>query len=229
VTFLQHLQEFLAIQAHRQPDKKLLGRIPHATEKPVTLFLHGIRLLLAFQQEAAARAPGWRDPLGKRAQWLARVRAMMDIGAAYTVVRTASHARDQLRSIRKVLAPEATPGDSVAAGIHPILKGDLALRYALAGHTHAVRRDTFTRGSALPQVYLNTGSWVSRLALPRPDDVTAEVVAWLRKPTTEQIPLRDVPPRCTFAFIQAAYGGPAHASLCLWEGGNRGQYRVLDP
>jgi hypothetical protein len=90
-----------------------------------------------------------------------------------------------------------------------------------------VRRDVLKSGKALQQVYLNMGSWLSRLALPRPEEMTAEVVAWLRKPTREDIPLRDVPPRCTFAFIQAANGGPANASLCLWEGGSSGQYRVL--
>jgi hypothetical protein len=40
--------------------------------------------------------------------------------------------------------------------------------------------------------------------------------------------LREVPPRCVFAFIQAANGGPANASLCLWEGEeSMRQYRVL--
>ena len=75
-------------------------------------------------------------------------------------------------------------------------------------------------------MYLDTGSWLSRLALPRPEEVTLEVVAWLRKPTREHIPLRDVPLRCTFALIQAAERRPCHASLCLREGGSRGHYRV---
>src|SRR5262249_35597014 len=115
----------------------------------------------------------------------------------------------------------------VAAGIHPLLKSDHSLRYALAGHTHKVRRDVFKSRAVPQQAYLNTGSWLSRLALPRPEEITAEVVAWLREPTREQIPLRDVPPRCTFAYIQATNGGPANATLCLWEGGSNGQYRIL--
>jgi hypothetical protein len=86
-------------------------------------------------------------------------------------------------------------------------------------YTHKVRLDPFTSGKAPPQKYLNTGSWLSRLALSRPEELTPEVVAWLRKPTREHIPLRDVPPRCTFALIQAGSGGPSNASLCLWEGG----------
>jgi UDP-N-acetylglucosamine diphosphorylase/glucosamine-1-phosphate N-acetyltransferase len=227
VEFIQHMQELLATGARSQPAKKLLDRAPNPDEKPVTLFLHGLQLLIAFQQEAVARAPGWKEPLGRRAVFRARMQMMMDLVPTYLAVRRGSHAKDQTRSIRTICAPSATLGDSVAAGIHPLLKSDQSLRYALAGHTHKVRLDTFTGGKALQQVYLNTGSWLSRLALPRPEEVTAEMVAWLHKPTGEHIPLRDVPPRCTFAFIQAANGEPANASLCLWEGGSSGQHRIL--
>jgi UDP-2,3-diacylglucosamine pyrophosphatase LpxH len=227
VEFIQHMQEMLATEARSQPARKLLDRVPNSEAKPVTLFLQGLQLLIAFQREAAARSPGWKEPLGKSAALRARMQTMMDLVPPYLAVRRASHANDQIRAIRKICAPSATPGDSVAAGIHPILKSDHSLRYALAGHTHKVRRDAFRSGKAPQQVYLNTGSWLSRLALPRPVEVTPEVVAWLRTPTWERIPLRDVPPRCAFAFIQAANGGPADASLCLWEGGIRGQYRML--
>jgi hypothetical protein len=227
VEFIQHLQELLATEARSQPDKKLLERAPNPDEKPITLFRQGLQLLIAFQREAAGRSPGWTDPIGRRAAWRARIQTLMDIVPPYLAVRRGSHATDQTRSIRTICASSATPRDSVAAGIYPILKSDLSLRYALAGHTHKVRRDAFKSGTAQQQVYLNTGSWLSRLALPRSEEVTAEVVAWLRKPTREHIPLRDVPPRCTFAFIQAANGGPANATLCLWEGGSSGQHRIL--
>jgi hypothetical protein len=227
VEFIQHLQELLSTGARSQAPRKLLDRAPSPDEKPVTLFLQGIQLLIAFQREAAARAPGWKDPLGRRAAFLARVQTLMDLVPPYLAVRRGNHAKDHTGSIRKIFAPPAMPGDSVAAGIHPLLKSDHSLRYALAGHTHRLRLDAFKSGNALQQAYMNTGSWLSRLALPRPEEVTAEVVAWLRKPTREHIPLREVPPRCTFAFIQAKNGGPANASLCLWELGSRAQYRTL--
>jgi UDP-2,3-diacylglucosamine pyrophosphatase LpxH len=227
VEFIQHLQELLATEAHSQPDRKLLDRVPQPDENPVMLFRQGIQLLIAFQREAAARAPGWKEPLGRRAALWARLQTLMDLVTSYLAVRGGSHAKDHTRSIRKIFAPPATPGDSVAAGIHPLLKSDHSLRYALAGHTHRLRFDKFKSGKAR-QVYLNTGSWLSRLALPRPEEVTEELVAWLRKPTREDIPLREAPPRCAFAFIQAANGGPANANLCLWEGEeSMRQYRVL--
>ena len=79
--------------------------------------------------------------------------------------------------------------------------------------------------TAEQQVYLNTGSWMSRLALPAPGEVTLELVAWLYEPDRGHIPLREVPPQCVFALVNAAEG-PSSASLCIWEGGSR-QYRVL--
>jgi hypothetical protein len=230
VEFIQHLQELLEMlttEARSQPARRLLDQTPKPDKKPVTLYRQGIQLLIAYQREAAARSPEWKDPLGRRAALMARMQTLLDLVPPYLAVRGASHAQDQARSIRTICAPSATPGDSVVAGIRPLLESDHSLRYALAGHTHKVRRDTFKSATAPQQVYLNTGSWLSRLALPRPEEVTAEVIAWLRKPTREQIAVRDVPPQCTFAFIQATNGGPAHASLCIWEGGSSGRHRIL--
>ncbi len=75
-------------------------------------------------------------------------------------------------------------------------------------------------------MYLNTGGWTWWLALPAPEEVTPELVAWLREPDWGNIPLRDIPPQCVFALVNAAEG-PSSASLCVWEGGGNGQYRVL--
>jgi UDP-2,3-diacylglucosamine pyrophosphatase LpxH len=228
VEFIQHMQEILATGTRSEPARKLLDPVPDREKKPIILFLQGLQLLMAFQREAAARSPGWKQPLGERALLQERIQAMMEIALLYGAVSRGSHAKDQTRSIRTICASSVTPGDSVAAGMLPILKSDGSLRYALAGHTHKVRLDLLKSGKT-QQMYLNTGSWLSRLALPRPEEVTPEVVAWLRKPARELVPLRDVPPRCTFALIQSANGGPSHASLCLWEGESKGQYRVLDP
>ena len=123
--------------------------------------------------------------------------------------------------------PTAAKGDSVAAGMHPVLKCNPSLRYALAGHTHKARIDPIKAGRAEQQTYLNTGSWLARLALPAPGEVTPELVAWLSKPDRGHIPLREVPPQCVFAVVNATPGEPSSASLCVWEGGCNGQYRVL--
>ena len=229
VEYIQHLQEILSTGAQSRPARRLLELVPNQEEKPVTLFVQGIQLLMAFQREAAARSPGWKEPLGKRALLQTRTQTMMEVALLYKAVSSGSHTKEQTRSIKKICSPSATPGDSVAAGMHPILKSDHSLRYALAGHTHKVRLDPLKSRKAPPRMYLNTGSWLSRLALPRPEEVTPELVAWLRKPTREHIPLRDVPPRCTFALIQAGSGGPSHASLCLWDTESEGQFRVLAP
>jgi hypothetical protein len=111
--------------------------------------------------------------------------------------------------------------------MHSVLNSDPSICYAIAGHTHAVRIDMLRDGTADQQVYLNTGSWMSRLALPAPGEVTPELVAWLREPDWEHIPLREVPPQYVFALINAAIEGPCSASLCVWEGGSNGQYQVL--
>jgi hypothetical protein len=57
--------------------------------------------------------------------------------------------------------------------------------------------------------------------------VTPELVAWLREPDWGHIPLREVPPRFVFALMNASPGEASSASLCIWEGGSNGQYRVL--
>jgi len=229
VEYLQHLQEILASGTQSRPAKRLLELVPNQEEKLVNLFVQGIQLLMAFQREASARSPDWKDPLGKRRLLETQLHTIMEVALLYKAVSRGSHAKDQARSIREICAPSATPGDSVAAGMHPLLKSDHSLRYALAGHTHKVRIDQFKTRNASQQMYMNTGSWLSRLALPRPKDVTPQVVDWLRKPTREYVPLRDVPPRCIFALIQSTKCGPSHASLCIWEGGSNGQYRVLSP
>jgi UDP-2,3-diacylglucosamine pyrophosphatase LpxH len=230
VEFIQRLQEMLEMLGtgeRTQVANKLLDRAPNPEEKPVSLFRQGIQLLIAFQREAAARSPRWKEPVGNGVAFRARMQTLIGLVPLYLAVSRGSHAKDLTKAIRTICAPSATPRDSVAAGIHPILERDHSLQYALAGHTHKVRFDAFKSRAAPQQVYLNTGSWLSRLALPRPEEVTAEAVAWLRQPTREHVPMRDVPPRCAFAFIQATNGGSANASLCLWEGGSSGQYRVL--
>jgi hypothetical protein len=85
------------------------------------------------------------------------------------------------------------------------------------------RIDSINGGS---QVYLNTGTWTTRYAIPEPDGITPELIAWLRRPDWTDIPLRDMT-QLVFACIQAEDGSPSHATLCAWEGGVNGTYRSL--
>ena len=137
----------------------------------------------------------------------------------------------------EAIAAACTPatyqmGESVAAGMHNVLRSDPTLRYAIAGHTHMVRIDPIKSEATEQQVYLNTGSWTTRVALPAPGEITAEVAAWLRQPDWTNIPLRDVT-QFTFALIEGereenqTHRSPSSASLCVWKGGKNGHYRVL--
>lgn len=110
--------------------------------------------------------------------------------------------------------------ESVTQGMQAVLGRDPSLRYAIAGHTHMARIQPQLQRS---QIYLNTGSWTSRFASPVPDEVTPALVDWLQEPQWNTIPLRDVT-QFVFALVTAEENGPAHASLCAWEGKG---YRVL--
>jgi len=116
--------------------------------------------------------------------------------------------------------------------MHNVLRSDPTLRYAIAGHTHMLRIDPIKSEAREQQVYLNTGSWTMRVALPTPGEITAEVATWLRQPDWTNIPLRDVT-QFTFTLIKGerdenqAHRSPSSASLCVWEGGKNGHYRVL--
>jgi UDP-2,3-diacylglucosamine pyrophosphatase LpxH len=227
VEAVQHVQEILDAGTHGTR-QGLLHLAPGEKHNPVTLFEQAIKVLMAFQREAAARSPAWKEPLGKRAALQAQVRAIMEVHMLRKTLSRVSKNRGVTEAIAAICTPPAAAnGDSVAAGMHPVLKCDPSLRYALAGHTHKARIDPLKGGKARQQVYLNTGSWLSRLAWPVPGEVTPDLVAWLREPDWGHIPLREVPPRFVFALMNASPGEASSASLCIWEGGSNGQYRVL--
>ena len=117
-------------------------------------------------------------------------------------------------------------GESVAAGMRSVLENDPTLRYAIAGHTHQMYIDHIPDGTIQPQIYFNTGSWTTHLALPRPEEVTPELVAWLRKPDWNAVPLRDIT-QFLFVLVTSDDDEPTTAHLCVWKGGTHGSYRVL--
>ncbi len=130
--------------------------------------------------------------------------------------------------LAEALAEICIPGpyamaEDVARGMHTVLANNPAVRYAIAGHTHMMRNDRPKDGT---QVYLNTATWTSRYALPARDELTPQLIEWLRQPDWSDVPLRDVT-QMVFALIEAEEGNPSHASLCAWEGGMDGHYRIL--
>ena len=118
-------------------------------------------------------------------------------------------------------------GEGVATGMHRVLENDSTLRYAIAGHTHQMRFDSIPSTDAQhSQTYFNTGSWTTHLALPKPEEVTPELVTWLRDPNWNAIPLRDTT-QFLFVLVTSADDELATAHLCMWEGGVHDSYRVL--
>jgi UDP-2,3-diacylglucosamine pyrophosphatase LpxH len=196
--------------------KPLAGLSPGEERIPVKLFVHAMADFAAFQQDMVAHAPDFTEPLGQEA---AQADAMME----FVQVREAL-SLPLVEAITAICTPLVyRMAESTARGMLHVLHSDSTLRYAIAGHTHMDRIDPVNNGS---QVYLNTGSWTARYALPGPGEITPEVIEWLRRPDWNAIPLRDLT-RLVFAFIHAGEGSPSYASLCAWEGGVKGTYRVL--
>lgn len=203
------------------PYTPLAGLEPGEKRDTVKLFSAAMMDFAAFQQDMQARKTDWTPVAG------------LDIAQAQT------NALVEFSMLRETLAQpvvEAIPAictpatyqmaEEVATGMHHVLKNDPGLRYAIAGHTHMVRIDPLNQGQ---QVYLNTGSWTTRIAQPAPGEITPALIEWLRTPDWQNIPLRDVS-QFIFAMITAAPDGEtpaASASLCVWEGGAKGRYRIL--
>jgi UDP-2,3-diacylglucosamine pyrophosphatase LpxH len=223
VELVQHVRELLDTGAHGQVPHPVPGEEGH----PVTLFAQAVMDLVAFQQQAVARSPGWKDPLGEEDALQAQAQIMMEIAMLRETLSRVDKDEDIIEAIAAIctLTMDAME-DSVTVGMHTVLNSDPSLRYALAGHTHTARIDPIIGHTAEPQVYLNTGSWTTKLALPASGEVTPELVAWLREPDWGNIPLRHIPLQCVFALVDATKG-PSSASLCIWDGGSNGRYRVL--
>src|SRR5207247_6550736 len=103
--------------------------------------------------------------------------------------------------------------ESTAKGIQHTLHNDHSVRYAIAGHTHMHRINSINGGS---QVYLNTGTWTTRFALPDPDEITSELIAWLSKQDWNAITLHNMP-QLVFALIRSEEGSPSSFNLFVCE------------
>jgi hypothetical protein len=200
--------------------KALANLQPGEEHNPVRMFEETMMDFVAFQEDMVAH----------KSDWAPRTE---DLQISPEVLQEFVMLRDALAlPLQEAVSTICTPityqmGESVALGIQSVLKADPRLRYAIAGHTHMERIDPVSEGT---QVYLNTASWTVRLSPPAPGQITGTdgpvLMNWLHHPDWNNIPLRDVT-QLTFALVTATNSGPASASLCVWEGGLYGNYRVL--
>lgn len=206
------------------PREALADLAPGEEGIPATLFEKAMIDFAAFHQDMLAHTPGWNA-----VESILQAHSSDTYDAQADAIKEFFMLRDALslppvEAVKAILAATAYPmEESVARGMQQVLYADPMLRYAIAGHTHMLRRDALNGGS---QVYLNTATWTARYALPKADEITPELVEWLRKPDANALPLRDVT-QLVFAYIHAEEDGPGKASLCAWAGGEKGHYQVL--
>jgi UDP-2,3-diacylglucosamine pyrophosphatase LpxH len=208
----------LTMELFSETRKSLATLTPGEERIPAKLFEHAMIDFAAFQHAMLLRKPDWVEPAGLNNEQM-QVTTMTE----FQMLREALKL-PPIEAVAVICTPTTYEmGEAVAAGMHAVLKNDPTLRYAIAGHTHMVRIDPVNNGK---QSYLNTASWTTRLALPAPGEVNAELVEWFRQPDWGHIPLRDET-QFIFAMVNSTREGPSSASLCVWEGGLKGSYRVL--
>ena len=203
------------------PRVALAGMAPGDELQPAAFFEKAMTDFAAFQQDMLAQDSGWQTI---EASLSAHTAEQSDLQAGaideFFALREML-SQPPLEAVRAILTPVVYPmGESVAAGMHAVLAGNAALRCAIAGHTHMLRRDILD-GPGGPQVYLNTASWTKREALPSAGEITPEFVAWLRDPGSKASPLRETT-RVIFALVDGGEGQRTMARLCEWVGGKEG-------
>lgn len=212
-----------------QPRKALANLGPGEEAIPGKLFEHAMLDFAAFQQDMRARHPDWTEPpqavvqedeQGVPAEQ-EETQKEIDVMTEFVALRQAL-SLPLVEAITAICTPVIYPmGEHVARGMYNVLRRGVpcgahpTLRFAIAGHTHMMRRNPLSNGA---QVYLNTGTWTTRLALPAPEEITTELVQWLRQPDWKNNPLRNRT-QVSFVLIQAEEGAPSHVSLCVWQSG----------
>jgi UDP-2,3-diacylglucosamine pyrophosphatase LpxH len=182
---------------------------------PVLLFDFAMREFAAFQASLEAQHSDFVEPLGESSH----IDAMLES----TAIRGAL-SLPLLDAMKAIFVPTISRmAESTAQGMQNSVHKDHSVLYAIAGHTHMHRNNSFNNGS---QVYLNTGTWTTRYALPNPEEITPELIAWLSKPDWNAIPLRDIT-QPVFALIRTEEVLSSSVHLCVWQGGESGTYHVL--
>ena len=210
VSTVQHALEMLSYSR-----KPFVGLAPEEEDNPVLLFEHAMREFAAFQEDLVAQHPDFIEPLGETSH----IDALLEFASIREVLSLPF-----IEAIKAIFLPTIyRMAESTAQGIQNTLHNDYSVRYAIAGHTHMHRINSINDGS---QVYLNTGTWTTRYALPVSYEITPELIAWLSEPNLNAIPFRDFT-QLNFALIRAEDGSPSSVNLCVWQGGENGTYHVL--
>lgn len=188
------------------------------------LFTHAMTDFAAFQQEMSARRQA--RPVSTASLYSPAEVEQNEAATLATLFRLREALEGDLDSaLRAIFAPPfPTDDEDTTRGMQAVLRAHPPLRIALAGHTHHARVLSSRAGD---QLYVNTGTWTQRLALPTPLQVTPALYSWLSKPDLKDSPLTDKT-RFVFAWISAQTDQPSTARLCVWEGGSEGNFRIIE-
>jgi UDP-2,3-diacylglucosamine pyrophosphatase LpxH len=211
---VKHTMQLLSYPRQPLENISLLDR-----RNPVRLFEEAIQDFSAFQSDMVAQKRDW-TPIQEEPEQEISQADIAEFMLAHSVLSLTP-----VEAVAALCVPTTyAMGEEVAIGMHNVLSNDPTLRYAIAGHTHQLR---FDPGSDERQTtYFNTSSWTNHLALPNSTEVTPELVSWLQAPDWRNIPLRDIT-QFPFVLVTSSPNELSHASLCAWEGGIHGDYRIL--
>jgi UDP-2,3-diacylglucosamine pyrophosphatase LpxH len=198
------------------PRQAVANLTPEERDQPVRLFEEMMLDFAAFREDMATHKGDWHPTNESVQVSMKEMMEFMRLREGLTL--------PLLEAVAAICAIASEgEGEDIAPGMLDVLRRDPALRYALAGHTHLLRHDSLDGES---RHYLNTASWTARYALPSPDEVTPDLVDWLRETDWQHIPLREVT-QFVFALVIAEEDAPSYVKLCAWEGGLDGSYHIL--
>lgn len=206
------------------PHQALQNLLPGDEQDALQVFSNLIPDFALFQENMFAQTQAWAEL--ERRLYTPEELAQEQIDTVKSFFTLHSALQESVESaLAAIFQPIATPvDDSTTRGLHHLLHTHPALRVATAGHTHMLRHDLLSQGQ---QAYLNTATWIVRYAPPVPEELTPEVVTWLRHPDQEQVPFANRTD-AVFVWISGENGQPSTARLCAWEGGEQGHYRLYE-
>jgi UDP-2,3-diacylglucosamine pyrophosphatase LpxH len=135
---------------------------------------------------------------------------------AYVAAIHAGLAQDERTALHAIFSVPQ-PNDAQSAALDAVAAAAMggrsaALRVALCGHTHVEDRRRYPVPHASTIDLVNTGSWYPRLALPMPEALDENMIAWLRAPRTAPRATRDAA-AFTFALLRAEPEQPTVVEL----------------
>ncbi len=120
---------------------------------------------------------------------------------------------DRVTALQTILGPHPQHNPIVETATSMLLAQLPATHYAIVGHTHFEGRWAYSPAQAL----LDTGTWCTRYAGPRPKELTAALEAWLADPQSMPYPGRDAT-RFTVAWLRTDPHIRTVGELIAWQG-----------